>query len=168
MTLQSLLNNARTLQSGMQSGSIVRDVLERHGRDIIEQQRIQLLEGKTSAGEDIHPSYTEDVKPRGYFYTRDSAQRYATWKQTLSYPYSVQRKPDSPNLYITGLFHSDLGVQFGSQSMAIIPDTAYAANIMAKYGSGMFGLSAEKWAVIFGEKGARDELINQMKNVLWQ
>ena len=47
MTLESLLNNARTLQSGMQSGSIIRDVLERHDKDIVEQQRIQLLEGKT-------------------------------------------------------------------------------------------------------------------------
>lgn len=168
MTLESLLNNARTLQSGMQSGSIVRGVLERHDKDIIEQQRIQLLEGKTSAGEDIHPSYTEDVKPRGYFRSRDSAQRYAAWKQTLSYPYSVQRNPDSPNLYITGLFHSDLGVEFGTEAVSIVPDTAYAANIMAKYGRGMFGLSMAKWGVIFGEKGAKEELINQMKNVLWQ
>ena len=168
MTLESLLNNARTLQSGMQSGSIVRGVLERHDKDIIEQQRIQLLEGKTSAGEDIHPSYTEDVKPRGYFRSRDSAQRYAAWKQTLSYPYSVQRNPDSPNLYITGLFHSDLGVEFGAEAVSIVPDTAYAANIMAKYGRGMFGLSMAKWGVIFGEKGAKEELINQMKNVLWQ
>lgn len=168
MTLESLLNNARTLQSGMQSGSIVRGVLERHDKDIIEQQRIQLLEGKTSAGEDIHPSYSEDVKPRGYFRSRDSAQRYAAWKQTLSYPYSVQRNPDSPNLYITGLFHSDLCVEFGAEAVSIVPDTAYAAKIMAKYGRGMFGLSMAKWGVIFGEKGAKKELINQMKNVLWQ
>ena len=139
-----------------------------HGTEIVEQQRIQLLEGKNSHGEDIHPFYTEDIKPRGWFKTRESAQRYADWKQTISYPYSVRRNPNAPNLYITGVFHDDLGVDFRSDAVAIIPDTAYAANIMSKYGRGMFGLSMEKWAVIFGEKGARNELIEKIRNLLWQ
>ena len=146
----------------------MRNVLERHEEDIVEQQRIQLLEGKTSSGEDIHPSYSEDIKPTGYFRTRDSAQRYAAWKQTLSYPHQVQRNADTPNLYITGVFHNDLGVHFGTDVVAIMPDTAYAANIMGKYGSDMFGLNSDKWAVIFGELGAKDELIEEISKVLWQ
>ena len=167
MTISSLLANAKALRSGLQ-GSLVREVLQMHGTEIVEQQRIQLLEGKNSHGEDIHPLYTEDIKPRGWFKTRESAQRYADWKQTISYPYSVRRNPNAPNLYITGVFHDDLGVDFGSDAVAIIPDTAYAANIMAKYGRGMFGLSMDKWAVIFGEKGARNELIEKIRNLLWQ
>ena len=167
MTISSLLENAKAVQSGLQ-GSLVREVLQMHGTEIVEQQRIQLLEGKNSHGEDIHPLYTEDIKPRGWFKTRESAQRYADWKQTISYPYSVRRNPNAPNLYITGVFHDDLGVDFGSDAVAIIPDTAYAANIMSKYGRGMFGLSMEKWAVIFGEKGARNELIEKIRNLLWQ
>ena len=167
MTISSLLANAKALRSGLQ-GSLVREVLQMHGTEIVEQQRIQLLEGKNSHGEDIHPLYTEDIKPRGWFKTRESAQRYADWKQTISYPYSVRRNPNAPNLYITGVFHDDLGVDFGSDAVAIIPDTAYAANIMSKYGRGMFGLSMEKWAVIFGEKGARNELIEKIRNLLWQ
>jgi hypothetical protein len=39
---------------------------------------------------------------------------------------------------------------------------------MSKYGRGMFGLSMEKWSVIFGEKGAKDELIEKIRNLLWQ
>ena len=167
MTISSLLENAKAVQSGLQ-GSLVREVLQMHGTEIVEQQRIQLLEGKNSHGEDIHPLYTEDIKPRGWFKTRESAQRYADWKQTISYPYSVRRNPNAPNLYITGVFHDDLGVNFGSDAVEIIPDTAYAANIMSKYGRGMFGLSMEKWAVIFGEKGARNELIEKIRNLLWQ
>ena len=167
MTISSLLENSKAVQSGLQ-GSLVREVLQMHGTEIVEQQRIQLLEGKNSHGEDIHPFYTEDIKPRGWFKTRESAQRYADWKQTISYPYSVRRNPNAPNLYITGVFHDDLGVDFGSDAVAIIPDTAYAANIMSKYGRGMFGLSMEKWAVIFGEKGARNELIEKIRNLLWQ
>ena len=105
MTIDSLLQQAKAVQRGMQGGSLIREVLMRHGEDIVEQQRIQLLEGKNSLGKGIHPTYSEDIKPRGYFHTRESAQRYAEWKQTISYPYSVQRNPDNPNLYITGLFH---------------------------------------------------------------
>lgn len=168
MTLNDLLTNAKTLQQGMNDGSIVRSVLELHENDIVEQQRIQLLEGKASSGEDIHPFYSEDVKPTGYFKSKSTAANYAAWKQTLSYPYSVQRNPDAPNLYITGIFHNDLSVSYDADSVAIIPDTAYAANIMAKYGKNMFGLCPQKWDIIFKEKGAEDELITEMKNVLWQ
>lgn len=168
MMLDELLSNAKSLQADLENGTLMREVLQRHEQDIVEQQRIQLLEGKTSDGGDIHPFYSEDVKPTGYFRTKESAARYAAWKQTLSYPYQVQRKPDSPNLYITGVFHNDLGVEFNAESVAIIPDTAYAANIMAKYGNGMFGLSGEKWAIIFDEKGAKDGLLTEMENILWQ
>jgi hypothetical protein len=114
------------------------------------------------------PFYSEDVKPNGYFRSGAEAKRYAAWKQTLSYPYSVQRNPDAPNLYITGVFHDDLNVEFGSDSLAIVPDTAYAANIMRKYGFGIFGLNQEMWGIIWNDWGAKDELITEMKNILWQ
>lgn len=168
MTIDGLLNNAKALQSDMQSGRLTREVLMRHGQHIVEQQRIQLLMGKGSDGKDLHPFYTEDVKPKGYFKNAASARQYAAWKQTLSYPYNVQRNPNSPNLYITGVFHDDLNVEFGSDSLKIVPDTAYAANIMAKYGFGIFGLNKQMWGIIWNEWGAKDELINEMKKVLWQ
>lgn len=168
MTIERLLMNAKALKTSMDSGSLVRVVLEKRGNEIVEQQRIQLFQGKNSRGEDIHPFYSEDVKPRGWFTTRDAARRYAEWKQTISYPYSVRRNPDAPNLYITGLFHNDLNVNFGVNSVMIVPDTAYAANIMGKYGFGMFGLSWDSWGVIFNEKGATGELITKMREKLWQ
>lgn len=168
MNLEQLLANAKTLQAEMQAGSVTRDVLMRHGQDIVEQQRIQLLEGKSSKGEDIHPFYTEDIKPFGYFRTRESARRYAAWKETLSYPYSVKRNTNAPNLYVTGVFHNDLNVDFRADGVAIVPDTAYAANIMRKYGNDMFGLCAQRWHIIFDEKGAKEEVIQAMKNILWQ
>lgn len=168
MTIEGLLNNARALQAGLQGGSLMRSVLEGHGEDIIEQQRIQLLEGKVSDGTEMHPFYSEDIKPCGWFTNRQKAANYAAWKQTLSYPYSVKRNPDAPNLYITGVFHGDLSVQFNPESVGVKPDTAYAANIMMKYGKDAFGLCWEKWGVIFNDKGAKDELIRKMKELLWQ
>lgn len=168
MTIQQLLDNARSLGKGMTDGALVREALEPHGEEIVEQQRIQLLEGKGSDGKELHPFYSEDLKPSGYFRTRESAQRYADWKQTLSYPANVRRNPNAPNLYITGVFHDDLNVDFRADELAIVPDTAYAANIMAKYGFGVFGLCSEKWLVIWDEKGAKNDLINVMKKTLWQ
>ena len=167
MTLEGLVQNAKMLQAGM-LGPIIREALVPYENEIVEQQRIQLLEGKNSEGEDMHPYYSEDLKPRGYFKTKESAARYAAWKQTISYPYSVQRNPDAPNLYITGVFHDDLGVELGREGVRIVPDTAYAANIMSKYGMGAFGLSMTKWAVVFWEKGAKDSLIERMRDTLWQ
>ena len=167
MTLDGLLQNARALRQGMQA-SLIREALLPRENDILEQQRIQLLEGKDSQGKDMHPYYSEDIKPRGYFKTKESAKRYADWKQTISYPFSVQRHTDAPNLYITGVFHDDLGLDFGTDSVKVIPDTAYAANIMAKYKTEAFGLSMEKWKVIFDDKGAKESLIKLMKETLWQ
>jgi hypothetical protein len=39
---------------------------------------------------------------------------------------------------------------------------------MAKYGFGIFGLNAQMWSVIWDDFGAKGELIEEMKNVLWQ
>lgn len=162
-----MLDNARQMQQAMTQGALVREVLQNHGDDIVDMQRTQLLMGKGSDGQDLHPFYSEDLKPKGYFRSRRSAENYRAWKQDLSYPKSVKRNPDAPNLYITGVFHNDLNVRFDADSVTIVPDTAYAANIMAKYGFGIFGLCSSSWSVIWGERGAKDELITKMKTMLW-
>ena len=168
MTLEGLLDNARALQKGLTDGSLIREVLEPHGSEIVDMQRTQLLMGKASDGQDIHPFYTEDLKPSGYFTTKAKAENYRGWKQELSYPKNVKRNPDAPNLYITGVFHNDLNVSFGGDSLAIVADTAYAAKIMAKYGINVFGLSWESWGELFNEGGVKDELMEKVKETLWQ
>ena len=65
MTLNGLLDNCRQLQRDMTQGTIIREVLEPHDKEIVDLQRTQLLMGKGSNGEDIHPFYTEDLKPQG-------------------------------------------------------------------------------------------------------
>lgn len=168
MTLTQLLDNARQLQQGIQQGTIVREVLQPHGNDIVDLQRTQLLMGKASDGKDLRPYYTEDLKPSGYFRSRTSAEKYKAWKQQLSYPKNVERNPNAPNLYITGLFHNDLNVSFGTDTLAVVPDTAYAANIMRKYGLNVFGLNAASWSELWDTMGVKNELLEKMKNVLWQ
>ena len=164
--LTDLLSRVTGVQDGLQSGAIIRDVLLLRQEDILEAQRIQLLAGKDSGGEDIHPFYSEDLKPSGYFYSVESAGRYAAWKQDLTYPYTVTRNPDAPNLYITGKFHKELGVEFGVDTLGIIGETAYAKGIIAKYGVNVFGLSNESWNEIW-ESGSYEELLNYMQLMLY-
>lgn len=163
--ISDLLAKVEKAQEGLQ-GSMIREVVSRHETDILEFQKMQLLRGLSSSGEDLRPYYSEDLKPNGYFYSVESAGRYAAWKQDLSYPYEAQRNPDAPNLYINGKFHSELGVEFGPETVKVDGETGYAKGIVAKYGLSNFGLMPEYWNEIFSI-GALDELMNELKSVLY-
>lgn len=165
--ISRLINNAEALLSDLESGVLVRDVLEDYGEEIMSLQRIQLLEGKASSGNDIRPYYSEDVGPTGYFKTKASAEAYRAWKGSLSYPHDVQRNDDAPNLYINGKFHSELGVTFGPQALAILPETPYASKIVRKYGVETFGLTREKWNELFVERGVLEKIMANVKNRLY-
>ena len=165
MTLELLTQNVRALRDGM--SALIGEVVQQHEQDIIEYQRIQLLEGKNSDGEDMRPYYTEDLKPDGYFNSRESAGRYAAWKESLSYPFSASRNHNTPNLYINGRFHDELGIRFLDDGVEVVPKTMYAAGIMAKYGRNAFGLSMEKWNEVFMERGIKDEIIMSFKRRIY-
>jgi len=166
--LSRLAEAAHTLEQQMQDGSLVRGVLRNHEQEIMEQQHIQLLEGKGSDDQDLRPYYTEDLQPQGYFKTQQSASNYMAWKETLNYPYHVERgNSNAPNLYINGRFYDEMEVRFEADYMMITPSTPYAAQIMAKYGMKRFGLSALKWQVMMNEKGVRDEIQQRMKDILY-
>lgn len=166
--LNDLRNRVATVNDGITTGAMVRVVISAHPDDILELQKFQLFQGLAADGQDIRPYYSEDLKPTGYFHSVDSAGRYAAWKKDgIHYPYTANRNPDAPNLYINGRFHSELGVQFNADSVGVIPLTPYAAGIMAKYGIDTFGLMMANWMVVFVERGAYDELMNEIKNTLY-
>lgn len=167
MILQDLYNRIVAVRDGLTSGELIRDAIEGHGEDILEYQRIQLLEGKTPTGEDIRPYYSEDLKPEGHFHSVESAGRYAAWKEGLSYPYSVERNPDAPNLYINGKFHSEIDVDFREDAAVIVPGTGYAEGIMLKYPRA-FGLSLDSWNAIFAQRGALAELMETIKGIIYE
>ncbi len=165
--LSKMTEAAKQLNTRMQDGSLVRGVLRNHADDIMEQQHIQLMEGKGSDGNDLRPYYTEDVQPSGYFKTVASARNYMAWKETLNYPYSVTRNSNAPNLYINGRFYSEMEVRFEADTLGIYPTSGFASEIMAKYGLHRFGLSALKWQVMMEEKGVKDEIQNEMRKLLY-
>lgn len=148
------------------SGTLIGGVVSQHASDIEELQREQLFAGRAASGEDIRPYYTEDVRPQGWFKSRESAARYAAWKQTLPYPVTVPRNPDAPNLYVDGTFHADLAAEFGTDGVAVVGKTLSAREIIGKYGADTFGLTPENWERIFRERGALDELQSVVRETL--
>jgi len=166
--LTQLLRRVQSVNDGLNTGAFVRDVVMRHEADIMELQKQQLFEGKAANGEDIRPYYSEDLKPGGYFYSVESAGRYAAWKQDgVAYPYTANRNPDAPNLYVNGKFHSELGVEFGADYVLVRGMTSYADNIVNKYGLRTFGLMAENWSRLFAERNGLNELMDGLKRILY-
>lgn len=167
MTLTTLIRNAEMLQSAMERGIFLQVVLNDRREEIIASQREQLLEGKDSDGNDMRPYYSEDLKPNGWFHSKESAMRYAMWKKTgISYPVDVQRNTDAPNLYINGKFHGEMEVRAGSTSVGVYPKTLYAATIMGKYGMNKFGLTSERWRKVLDD--CKDRIIQLMKQELYE
>lgn len=166
--LERMSAAAKDLQRKMQNGTLMREVLQDHEDDLMEQQHIQLLEGKGSDGNDLRPYYTEDLQPNGYFKSQQTASNYMAWKESLNYPYSVTRgNSDAPNLYINGRFYSEMQIEFGVDALMVKPATPYASEIMAKFGLKRFGLSEPHWQVMFHEKGVQTELRQRMKDLLY-
>lgn len=166
--LDDLRQRVQNVNDGLATGELVRNVVVKHPNDILELQKIQLFRGLSSSGQDIRPYYSEDLKPGGYFYSVESAGRYSAWKRDgINYPYSVERNPDAPNLYINGKFHDELGVQFDLQTIGIVGTTPYAKRIVDKYGTTTFGLMKSNWMVIFEERGGYNELMQELKMKLY-
>lgn len=104
---------------------------------MIELQREQLLEGKTSKGDDITPSYLDDP----YFKSRQAAQRYSAWKDRIT-PHPI-RKSGTPNLFINGAFHKSIEAVIKPGSVIISATFKKAASIEGKF-KDIYGLNDEK------------------------
>lgn len=129
------------------------EALESRSEGILDMQKQQLLEGKSSDGNDMRPLYSEDLKSRGgYFVSPKSAESYRAWKQNIT-P-NNKRDSDAPNLYIpygSHHFHDELEVEFTDTVITVKGATPYADKIIAKYRLESFGLTPENWRKIINE-----------------
>ena len=167
--LARMASAAKDLGRMMDDGSLVREVLQEHKEDIMQEQHIQLLEGKGSDGDDLRPYYTEDLKPQGHFKSVQSASAYMVWKESLNYPYQVTRgNSNAPNLYINGRFYNEMEIKFDTEAMAVEPRTPYAAEIMNKYGLKRFGLSQLHWETMMYERGVLNDIQKRVKEILYE
>lgn len=151
-----LRRRVKSLEAVMEAE--VRSACEAQGEVILSMQREQLMEGKASDGEDLRPYYTEDP----YFKSKESAQRYAGWKQRIT-P-NPKRNRNAPNLYINGRFHSGLIVWFRERDFCINGRTHYELKIIRKYGLKKFGLTLENQARLIAP--FRETIIDTIKKHL--
>lgn len=149
--IDGIIGKARECASYLGNGTAVIEALSPRSGEIHQQQSEQLLEGKRPDGQDIRPYYSEDpyFKLPGQWH--NNPEGYRAWKQTTSHGRNPKRKPDAPNLYINGKFHSELGVYFETDAITITGKTAYAMEIVNKYGMDTFGLSDERWNALMQE-----------------
>lgn len=141
---------------------IIQSSLQENETELLNKQKEQLLRGLSSSGDYLHPFYSEDP----YFKTLEKANKYAEWKESLAYPnHRGDRPSDAPNLYINGKFHSEIGIEFHSDDLQFIGETATARQIMGKYGEENFGLSDEYWQEVADEfltERLKQEFLNKV------
>jgi hypothetical protein len=100
----------------------------------------QMLDGKTSSGVDITPTYLTDP----FFKTPEAALRYSKWKDELS-PAS-NRKSGVPNFYINGFYHNSVEVKVEGEKIVTKSNTLIGKKIEAKQPE-LYGLSPESRSV---------------------
>lgn len=144
------------------------DILSDRQNELLGRQKDQLASGQDSYGNDLIPLYTQDLKPGGYFKTRESATRYMHKKLSIKVPVNyvqLPRNDDAPNLYWNGKFHSEITVDISSEIIDFTGATSYANNIIDKYGHDKFGLNETFWRMVM-ENGVIDEMIRKIRNGL--
>lgn len=81
------------------------EVFSKKNEDLfLSQQKDQLWDGQTSEEKPIEPTH----KDNKYFKTTAAAEKYIKWKE--SFTKNPKRDPNTPNLFITGKFYSELSV----------------------------------------------------------
>ena len=105
--------------------------------DLLSLNKTQMFDGKTKTGQDITPSYLDDP----YFKSRESAQRYSDWKDSIT-P-NPKRKKGTPNLFIVGTYHNSLEIKVGNGQIDTRSSFVKASSIEAKFGGDIYGLGGE-------------------------
>lgn len=115
---------------------LMKNISNSLSQEFLELNKTQLMEGKSSEGVNMKPSYLEDT----FFKTYIAAKKYRDWKQRIT-P-NPNRDPDAPNLYITGQFHSGFFISQQGNEFVIDSGDKNADNIESKF-KHIYGLSPQ-------------------------
>lgn len=101
--------------------------MEQTEEEILNLNRNQMYQGLGFDGNPLSPKYSEDP----FFKTVESAMRYAEWKQRIT-PHP-KRDIDTPNLFITGVYHGMLKMSVNERTYKIAGTDKNAADIERKF-----------------------------------
>lgn len=109
---------------------------------LLELIKDQLYSGLDGEGNSLRPTYQEDP----YFKSRDAAQRYSDWKDSLVQrthnPLFTQRPKGTPNLIITGgWFYDTLVADAQPEGLVIRSDSPLISVLESKYSDYLLRLS---------------------------
>lgn len=126
-----MLNRWEGVNLTTETGKIVSD----NTGKLAELNRQQLMKGLDSEGNELSPKISQDP----YFKKPGAAKRYADWKHKLfpETPY------DSPNLNITGYYHSEIDVTVNGDKIGFGNGAPFAASVREKYRDKQLGLNPQ-------------------------
>lgn len=102
-------------------------VVQENNETLTKMNTDQMLEGKTTKGTDITPSYLNDP----YFKSKKAAQAYANWKNKIT-P-NPKRGRYTPNLFINGYYHKSINVQSKDRYVEFYSNVALGQKIELKF-----------------------------------
>lgn len=106
----------------------------------------QLYSGLDGDGNYLSPTYDNDpyFEEAGYWYHR--AKDYKAWKYTITPPIAgtmlglPPRPDDVPNLYIRGIFYSEIAAYLKGDVLVVDPGSGDGSSIVAKYGDAILDI----------------------------
>jgi len=138
---------------------IMNNISNSLSEEFVRLNKEQLMEGKSSLGVDMSPSYLNDP----FFKTYLAAKTYRDWKQRIT-P-NPNRNPDAPNLYITGQFHSGFFMNRQGEEFVIDSNDKNTDDIESTF-KHVFGLSPKNIEIEKNKilKMSWKEIINLLLN----
>lgn len=135
ITIADMERRALALKQSIETLTV--KAIDQTKEQLLEANRDQLYDGKNRLGQDITPGYLDDP----YFKTKESAQRYSDWKDTIT-P-NPDRTKGIPNLYIVGTYHKSIKIDVSGLSI-VYTATFRGEDIERKYGENIYGLGGER------------------------
>jgi len=146
MDLQQFATNCETLNPW----GVLMPVLEKYLPQMVMDNKDNLWDGKTSTGLNITPTYLTDpyfphTTPGGRVIT---AKAYMAWKSSPGYMQGSSRNPETPNLFISGKFYSEISAAVTELGIEFDAETSLGKAIQAKFGNEVIGITDEDWLPI--------------------
>lgn len=133
------------IADGFESACV--DCLSTYKDEVVTVVTEQLYSGIDGEGKNLDPNYDNDpfFEEEGQWHHRNAA--YKAWKNQITPPegsvmLGLPARPSNvPNLFITGLFYSEINAQMQGDTLHLDPGTNNGPSIVGKYGEQILNMS---------------------------
>lgn len=138
MGIEEIADIIKKISDGFEDACI--RCLEDNAGIVLQAVREQLYSGLNGDGEHLSPTYDNDpfFEEPGFWHHR--AKDYKAWKYSITPPETSSmlglspRPEDVPNLYVTGVFYSEITAFRQGDVLIVDPGAGNGSSIIAKYG----------------------------------